>query len=69
MSEVFTGKIKKLIDSKKYGYLTDDLGKDHYFSYADVYNLEVLTEGDMCTYKISQDDKGRNKAIHIRKIG
>jgi len=63
------GKVKWFNDSKGYGFITGEDGKDLFCHFSGIISegFKSLKEGDACEFDIEQSDKGP-KAINVKKI-
>lgn len=65
------GKVKWFNDSKGYGFITPDDGSvDCFVHYTAIEGtgFKTLVEGDTVEFEIEKDDRGRPKAVKVRKV-
>ncbi|GBD96222.1 MAG TPA: cold-shock protein [Nitrospirae bacterium] len=63
------GKVKWFNESKGYGFITSEDGKDVFVHYSSIQGngFKTLTEGDAVSFDIEQGPKGP-KAINVVKV-
>ena len=65
------GKVKWFNERKGYGFITPDDGGDDcfvHFSGIEGDGFKTLAEGDAVEFEIEKDDKGRLKAVGVKKV-
>ena len=62
-----TGKVKFYNKEKKYGFITDDDGKDYSFHSSGVSNDIYLKDGDNVEFKVVEGERGP-KAVDISPV-
>jgi CspA family cold shock protein len=63
------GSVKWFDESKGYGFLVGDDGKDVFVHYSEIQGngFKTLSEGDQVSYDLEQGDKGA-KAVNVKKL-
>ena len=63
------GTVKWFDETKGYGFITGEDGKDIFVHYSSIQGsgFKSLAEGDAVTYEVEQGDKGP-KAINVEKV-
>lgn len=61
------GVVKFFNESKNYGFITGDDGKDYFFHSSGVENNDILAEGNKVSFETEKGDRGE-KAVKISKI-
>jgi len=63
-----TGKVKRFDVQKRYGFITQENGRDIFFHQKDVVEHRVLRAGQSVEFEIVQTPKGP-KAVNVRPKG
>ncbi len=64
-----TGKVKWFNESKGFGFITGDDGKDVFVHYSDLAGegFRTLAEDDAVEFEVTESDRGP-KAINVKKV-
>ena len=65
------GTVKWFNEKKGYGFITPDDGSEDcfvHFSAIEGSGFKALAEGDTVEFEIGKDDKGRAKAVKVKKL-
>ncbi len=64
-----TGKVKWFNESKGFGFITGDDGKDVFVHYSDLAGegFRTLAEDDAVEFEVAEGDRGP-KAINVKKV-
>lgn len=62
-----TGKVKFFIDSKGYGFITDDESKEDFFVHVTGLNGLQIQQHDAVTFDTVEGKKGIN-AVNVKKV-
>ena len=64
-----TGKIRKLLTDKGYGFIRDDGGTDYFFHQSAIYGegIDMLREGDSVEYTLGRDGPKGPRAENVRR--
>jgi len=62
-----TGKIKKVIADKGYGFINAEDGREHFFHITGLQGIDFknLKEGDSVEFEVGKDKRG-SKAVNVR---
>jgi CspA family cold shock protein len=64
------GTVKWFNEAKQYGFIaTDDGGVDFFVHKTDLVGVGTLREGEAVTFDLGSDQKGRTKAVNVRRAG
>ena len=66
-----SGRIKKVIEDKGYGFIRADYGREIFFHMTDLHDVDIkdLKEGDPMEFDVEKDPRGRGpKAVHVRRV-
>ena len=66
-----SGRIKKVIEDKGYGFIRADDGREIFFHMTDLHDVDIkdLKEGDPMEFDVEKDPSGRGpKAVHVRRV-
>lgn len=66
---MYTGKVKWFNESKGFGFITDESGKDIFVHYSAIQNdgFKTLQEGQAVSFDINDSDRGP-QAANVRSI-
>ena len=64
-----TGKIKKLLADKGFGFIRDDGGTEYFFHQSAIYGegIDMLREGDSVEYTVGRDSAKGPRAENVRR--
>jgi CspA family cold shock protein len=64
-----TGKIKRLLSDKGFGFIRDDGGKEYFFHHSAIYGegIEMLRVGDSVEYTLGHDGAKGPRAENVRR--
>ena len=68
MSKSASGKVKKIVGEKGYGFITlDSNDTDVFFHHSGLENVKIedLNVGDSVTCEVVDGDKGKKKAVNV----
>jgi cold shock CspA family protein len=62
------GKIVRIVSEKKFGFLVDERGDEHFYHKSDTRDFESLRRGDEVSFEVLAGKDGRTKAKKVCKI-
>jgi len=63
------GSVKWFNDAKGYGFITIDSEREVFVHKSDLVGVTTLSEGQSVEFEIGEDQRGREKAVQVRRVG